>query len=168
MVLKLVSEDDPILKEPTDPFDFSVTSFDVSYLVESMTTVMREFNGMGLAAPQVGLPFRMFIMQPADSEQIIACFNPEILATSDDIVKGAEGCLSFPDLWLDVDRPSWIEVRYQNAEGIFVNEKFADMNARCYAHEYDHVNGVRFTTRVSRLVLTRAKTRRSKKVKGAN
>jgi peptide deformylase len=119
---------------------------------------MEANRGMGLAAPQIGMPLRFFVMRTTDGRSI-ACFNPQIISVSSDTEKGDEGCLSFPDLWLKVRRPIKAEVRYFDQNGNLVNETFENLNARAFQHELDHLNGVVFTTKVSNLSLSMAKKR---------
>jgi peptide deformylase len=152
----LVPDSHPILSEPTPPFDFENPPADPKWLVGEMLSTMKRERGIGLAAPQVNLPYRMFVMETSDGRQI-GVFNPEILSVSETKAKDDEGCLSFPGLFLKVSRPITAEVRYQDAAGNLVNEMFANLDARCYLHETDHLNGVTFVSLVSRLVLSRAK-----------
>ncbi len=164
MLLTLVPETDPILKEPAPPFDFTNPPTDPVQLARDLLDTMAVHPAVGLAAPQVGLLHRGFVMKIKDVEY--ACFNPEIVSVSDKRQSGEEGCLSFPDLWLDVDRPFSVEARYTDAFGNLVNEKFESLAARCYLHETDHLNGVRFVTLVSPLKLERALKRRVKFLRG--
>ena len=76
-----------------------------------------------------------------------------------------EGCLSFPGLWLKVKRPSWIEVEYENENGEVIKDTFTDLTARVFQHEMDHMEGVDFTKKVSRLRLDRANKRIKKQRK---
>lgn len=163
-LLKLVPETDPILLAATELFDFSNPPVDPVQLAADMLETMRHERGIGLAAPQVGLPYRVFVMEINDVEY--ACFNPEIVSLSEETAVDNEGCLSFPNLWLDVTRPLSVEVRYTDAHGNLVNEKFESLAARCYLHETDHLNGVRFVTLVSPLKLERALKRRIKFLRG--
>jgi peptide deformylase len=160
-MLTLVPEDHPILKQRTPIFDFENPPIDPRWLVGEMLSAMERERGIGLAAPQVNYPLRVFVMQCRD-RSVRACFNPEIIGTSKLTVKDEEGCLSFPGIFLKVSRHMLVEVRYQDADGNLVNETFADIDARCYLHESDHLNGVTFVTLVSRLARQRAEAKRSK------
>ena len=163
MLLELVPEDAPILKQKADAFDFSNPPTDPAELVKNLFDTMFSESAVGLAAPQVGLLHRVFVMyDPGPIKIERAVFNPEVVAVSDELLREREGCLSFPDLWLDVKRPSWVEARYQDVDGNVVNERFENLAARCYLHETDHLNGIRFIELVGPVSLMRAKDRRSK------
>jgi peptide deformylase len=127
-----------------------------------MAKVMIENNGIGLAAPQVGVKKRIFIM--GNETKLYACINPEIIDGSGEAMD-LEGCLSFPNLWLRVKRQSTVKVRYFNALGEEVVTEFTGIMARVYQHERDHLDGQCFDTRVGKLSLEMAKNRRKKKLR---
>lgn len=160
-ILDLVPDDDPILSEETDKLDFDHLPADFQQTVVDMLETMRHHDAVGLAAPQVGRSLRLFIMETDDTGWRV-CANPEVIAVSDDEVRADEGCLSFPDLWLKVKRPVSVVARYQNQHGNLVDETFVNLAARCYLHETDHLNGVRFIEKVGPLALKTARDRRSK------
>lgn len=163
-ILTLVPEDDPILRTTQPIFDFDNPPVPIENLVADLLETMRAHSAVGLAAPQVNLPYRVFVME-IEGGAARVCFNPEIVVISDETEKNAEGCLSFPDLWLKVERPIRVEARYQNHFGILVHETFESLAARCYLHETDHLNGVRFVEKVGAVTLMRARNSRSKKLK---
>ena len=156
--MNLVPDSDPVLRQRTPEYDFAG---DLTDLVAEMFTFMEANRGMGLAAPQIGMSLRFFIMRTTDG-RALACFNPEIISVSEEVEKGEEGCLSFPDLWLKVPRPIRAEVRFADQHGNLVNETFENLDARCYLHETDHLNGELFVDRVGPLALKLAKDRRNK------
>lgn len=160
----LVPDSDPILQQVQPPFDFDNPPIPVDDLVQLMLLTLRSHPAVGLAAPQIGLPYRVFVMEIPDMAARV-CFNPEVVSVSEDVEKSEEGCLSFPDLLLKVERPTKIEVRYQNHSGNLVHETFESLAARCYLHETDHLNGVRFIEKVGAVTLLRARQSRSKKLK---
>lgn len=155
----LVPEDSDILRTRCDEWDFSSQS-DPDALVEQMISVMREERGMGLSANQIGLNHRVFVMEYGD--QVWACFNPEIVSSSEELAIFEEGCLSFPDLILKIKRPAEVTVKYQNQRGDFCEEELTGLVARCYQHELDHLNGICFTDVASKLTLKMATKRRAK------
>jgi peptide deformylase len=157
----LVNENDAILKETQPTYTFEGDLNERKVLTIMMLTFMDQAHGMGLAAPQVGLRQRFFVMHTTDGETR-ACFNPEIVSISDDSEKGVEGCLSFPDLWLKVMRPLTVEAKYQDVSGNLVYETFENLNARCYLHETDHLNGVRFVDLVGSVSLMTARNKAKK------
>jgi peptide deformylase len=108
-----------------------------------MAKVMIEHNGIGLAAPQVALSYSVFIMlDPEDPSKTISFYNPEILYHSDDSEWGTEGCLSLLGLTTQVLRFKWIELAFEDSEGISHRWKMYGQSARCAQHEIDHLNGI--------------------------
>lgn len=159
MNLELVKENDKTLRTVAEPWDFTVDG-DPNDLIRNMAKTMMENNGIGLAGPQVGVMKRIFVM--GNQDKLFACINPEILDASGNVLD-QEGCLSFPDLWLNVRRAETIKVRYQNAMGETIETEFTGLMARVYQHERDHLDGVCFDTRVAKLSLELAKNRRRKR-----
>lgn len=160
MEIRLVKEDDIILRQVAEPWDFTVEG-DPTLLVKNMTKLMFERNGIGLAAPQCGISKRIFIM--GNQDKLYACINPEIIE-GDKTIMDTEGCLSFPDLWLKVKRFDTIKVRYQNAFAETIETTFNGLIARVFQHERDHLDGICFDTRVGKLSLDMAKNRRKKRL----
>lgn len=161
MDLKLVKESEEVLRKVATPWNFS-TDGDPNDLIRRMTKVMIENNGIGLAAPQVGIDKRLFVM--GNSDKLYACINPEVLEGSGEVMD-TEGCLSFPDLWLKVKRNETIKVKYFNALGEEVITEFTGIIARVFQHERDHLDGVCFDTRVGPVALDFAKQKRKKRFK---
>jgi peptide deformylase len=159
MDLKLVAEDSEVLREVADYWDWE-TDGDPSELVKAMSKLMVLHNGIGLAAPQCGISKRIFVM--GNSDHLVACINPEIIS-GNERVRDQEGCLSFPDLWMYVERYKDISVEYYNVAGERVQQEFIGLMARVYQHELDHLNSICFDDRVGKLVLERAKEKRKKK-----
>jgi peptide deformylase len=159
MEIKLLKEDDPQLREMSEPWDFEADG-DPTELVKSMAKIMFESGGIGLAAPQCGVKKRIFLM--GNPDKLIVCINPEILETSGEN-RAQEGCLSFPKLWLTVTRPETVKVRYQQMAGNVVEQELGELPARVFQHEFDHLNGVCFDSKVAKLSLQLAKERRKRK-----
>lgn len=120
---------------------------------EAMIKLMVENNGIGLAAPQVGVSERIFVMltksefsETEQSGQVFfkALFNPEVLEENNECVLGQEGCLSFPGEILEVSRPKSIKVKYYDFMGKEHIEDMFGIDARCFLHELDHLNGITF------------------------
>jgi peptide deformylase len=158
MDLKLVSEDSEILREVADYWDWE-TDGDPSELVKAMAKLMVLHGGIGLAAPQCGISKRIFVM--GNPEHLVACINPEIISGTERI-REQEGCLSFPDLWMYVERYQDISVEYYNVAGEKVQQDYTGLMARVYQHELDHLNAICFDDRVGKLTLERAKEKRKK------
>lgn len=108
-------------------------------LAQAMIDTMYAQKGIGLAAPQVGISQRLFVMDVGDGP--IAVFNPEVLKT-DKWADMEEGCLSIPEVTVDIERPYKIHVRYTDANGACVEQSFKDLMARVFQHESDHLDGV--------------------------
>lgn len=162
MNLKLVNENDPILYQPTQDWDFANPPCDPVELAHAMYDLMNASAGIGLAAPQVGLPYRMFVMRSVPK---LAIFNPKIVWTSDKEVEMEEGCLSFPGLGIKVFRPESIRTRFTSPNGITETKLFNGLTARVFQHENDHLNGVCFTSKVSKLKLDMYQRKRKKLAK---
>ena len=163
-IFKLVDEYDPVLREVCEPFEFAKTGDQVyaRYVAVSLIETMKEHNGVGLAANQVGLRHRVFVM---GSEGVgYAFFNPVILETSGE-EKFKEGCLSFPGLFLPIKRPASVKVRYQDMNGELKEQNFTGLSARVILHEYDHLDGLVFTDQVSRITLNHEKGKVKKNLK---
>ncbi len=107
--------------------------------VEAMFEFMYKHNGIGLAAPQVGIMKRLFIM--AGSKEFV-CINPRVIKKSSSTKIKDEGCLSYPGQDYLIERPTDIRVSYQDIKGANVTRKFSGTMARCFLHELDHLNGV--------------------------
>ncbi|MDO8896401.1 MAG: peptide deformylase [Bacteroidales bacterium] len=109
-----------------------------------------DHKGVGIAAPQVGINCRLFLIQRFDKENnpFETIVNPEIIAFSDSLHARIEGCLSIPIIRDTVTRPWMIEVKYQDIKGKVIQEKLDGFTARIFQHEFDHLNGVLFTDRL--------------------
>ena len=118
----------------------------IAELIEDMFETMYEANGVGLAAPQVGIPKRLFIMD-LGLPQMIEAINPQILKVSGK-QHVVEGCLSCPDTWGYVDRPKRCRMRAQNRKGEWYEMAFADLGAQCACHENDHLDGIVYVDKV--------------------
>ena len=151
---------DDYLWDEVPSFDFANPPVDPEKFSMAMVTYMREHSGIGLAANQVGYNFKMFV---TEGEPAFAVFNPTITFSSPNKVMLDEGCLSFPGLLLKVSRPASIRVRFQEPYGNWITKQFAGMSARVFQHEYDHLFGVDFTDKVSKLKLDMAKRKAAKR-----
>jgi peptide deformylase len=118
-------------------------------LLNDMYDTMVEFDGVGLAAPQIGLDQQIAIVDIGDEIGTIELINPEILEFTGEQT-GPEGCLSFPNLYGEVTRPNWVKVRAQDRKGKFYTLEAEEFLARAIVHEIDHLNGILFTTKVTR------------------
>lgn len=166
MILDLVPSNDPILKEEMEKFDFTNPPVDPIELAADLGDTMLANNGLGLAANQVGLPYRVFVMRSTDLP--IVCFNPRIVDESTETVLLEEGCLSHPNLFVKIKRAKRIKVRYAEPNGNVVTQIFDGMTARVFQHELDHLDGICHLQRANRYHLEQAKknAKKIKKTKG--
>jgi len=151
MIREIVKYPDPILQRPTEP----VTEFDddLRTLVDDMFESMYEAKGIGLAAPQIGVPKRITVIDLSFKENPkdkIVLINPEIIYREGKQYE-EEGCLSLPDIREKVSRASKVKVRAQNAKGEWFEIDGEELLARAFQHEIDHLDGVLFIFRVSAL-----------------
>jgi peptide deformylase len=159
--MKLVLDPDPILKQRAVDWNFE-TEHNAEQIESEMIDLMKTFKGIGLAANQVGLLRRVFTIQLKDSTEPFAMFNPRVKSQSLDIQDSEEGCLSFPDLWLGVKRPSSIEAEYLDKAGKHCTITLTGIDARCFLHELDHLDGIVFTEKVSQMKLMLARKKQRK------
>jgi peptide deformylase len=159
-MMKLHKEDDPILKQPAEQWDFE-NHVNAAVIEREMLELMRASKGIGLAGNQVGLLRRVFVMQLQDGREI-GCFNPWIMLGDNDKIEGNEGCLSFPNLWLKVARHNKITASYLDNTGKPCIIELEGLDARCFQHELDHLDGVTFTEYVSDLKLQMARKKQRK------
>ena len=155
--MKLIKHPDPILKQSATPWQFE-TAEDVGQATrteQEMFSIMKASNGIGLAAQQVGLLKRVFVMRTQDGREC-GLFNPIILEVNNEKAVGEEGCLSFPDLWLKVERSKGLIAKYLDNTGQERIIQLEGLDARCFLHELDHLDGVCFTDGLSPLKLAMA------------
>ena len=100
-----------------------------------------------------------------DETNAICCFNPEIVEKSEETVMMKEGCLSYPSLYLNINRPKEVVVKYQNVDGDLIHANFDELAARVFQHEMDHMEGQNFTEYVSKFVLKSARKKQKKLLK---
>ena len=132
----------------------TVTSFDwrLRKLLDDMRETLIDSNGVGLAAPQVGILRRIFLVDVGlNGEDIIECINPEILETEGE-QEGAEGCLSVPGRYGLVKRPYWVKLRAQDRNGEWFEAEGEELIGRCFCHENDHLDGIVYTEVMERFL----------------
>ena len=132
-------------------------------LVRRLKMTMKLYSGLGLAANQCAVKERVFVIG-TDQFQM-ACINPKVLESSEEIVKDTEGCLSFPAFFLSIPRPKWIEVEFTNENGERKQTRLDGLTARCFLHELEHLNGVKFTSHVGSVAMLQAKRKQEKLIK---
>lgn len=160
--LALLEENNPQLLEVSEDWDFRLDG-SPEELVRAMSKFMTDNGGVGLAAPQLGIKKRIFIM--GNFTKLVACINPKIVSLSEERGSDLEGCLSFPDLFMKVKRPTSAVVQYNTASGELVERELTGLECRVFLHEYDHLIGVTFDQRVGNLSFKMAKDKRKKELK---
>lgn len=143
-LLRIRTFGDPVLRtkaEPVRVFDGALRT-----LAQNMADTMHEAPGVGLAAPQVGVPRRLLVFD--SGEEAGAYCNPEIVWHSDETQEGEEGCLSLPGQYFPVVRPMQVRVRAQDLDGGAVMREAEGFLARIFQHEIDHLEGVLFVDRL--------------------
>ena len=145
---KILTDNDPALFKKCRP----VTNFDQRLwdLIDDLKETLADANGAGLAAPQVGILRRVVIIDVG--EGLLELINPEILETSKETQTDAEGCLSNPGQYGLVERPMRVKVRAQDRHGNWYEKEGEGLLARAFCHELDHLEGVLFTSRASRML----------------
>ena len=144
---KILTEEEPTLHKVCKP----VEKFDrrLHKLLDDMQETLIESNGVGLAAPQVGILRRVVLVDLGD--EILELINPEIVSTEGEQT-GAEGCLSVPGRYGLVKRPYCVKVRAQDRDGEWYEAEGEDLVARCFCHELDHLDGILYTQVMERFM----------------
>ena len=170
--LKLIQPNDPRVNNAIAPFvDDMLKDEDIKdrqELSDAMFESMSKYGGIGLSANQVGLPFNMFVIggHPSIEKGLkMTCFNPMIVSASEETVRMKEGCLTFPFIFLDIERPRKVVVKYTDNKGDLQEAHLDGMMSRIFQHEYDHMLGRNFTEKVSKFKLKRAMEKRDKMLK---
>ncbi|MEM6534055.1 MAG: peptide deformylase [Pseudomonadota bacterium] len=157
-IREIITVPDPRLKEVSMPVEGGVTD-ELRALMDDMLETMYDAPGIGLAAIQVGVPLRVIVMDLAGEGEEKApryFVNPEILPLSEETAPYEEGCLSVPDVFEEVERPTRCRIRYLDYDGNDVEEVAEGLFAVCIQHEMDHLEGTLFIDYLSRLKRQRA------------
>lgn len=147
MLRTIITEGDPVLNKVCHP----VTKFDQKLwtLLDDMRETLADSNGVGLAAPQVGILRRVVLVINSEDE-VLELINPTIIKTEGE-QEGLEGCLSVPGKWGNVKRPMVVRVRAQDRNGEWFEVEDQELTARCFCHELDHLDGHLFVEHTDRL-----------------
>ena len=140
--------DDKYLNLPCEEFDFTNPPFDPVEFSQELIKFVYENNALGIAANQIGVPYRVFAMR--GSPENFVCFNPKITQESEKQIVLEEGCLSYPGLLVKIKRPEFVRVRFTTPNGDTITRQFIGMTARVFQHEYDHLEGNRFYDKANR------------------
>ena len=164
----ILTAPDPRLKQPGK--DVVKVDGEIRTLIEDMLETMYDADGVGLAAPQIGVSLNVVVIDVAQKEgknEPQAFLNPKIVWASDETAKFEEGCLSVPEIWDDVERPARIKAEYLDRDGSKQVLEADGLLATCLQHEMDHLNGILFIDHLSRLKRSMAlrKLTKAKKLK---
>ena len=145
MILQLTPNTHPILHERVKKCSYDLDRTELSkILYENMV----HHNGVGLSANQIGINERVFIMvKDLEYNEILVCFNPRIVKQSSQMVVMEEGCLSYPDEFIDVERSETVVVKYEDVYKVDHKIKLDGFAARVFLHEFDLMEGINFTQR---------------------
>ena len=145
MILQLTPNTHPILHEKMKPCSEDLDRREMSRILKEN---MIHYEGIGLSANQIGIGERVFVMMlNMETEETITCFNPRIIKRYDDCGWFEEGCLSFPDEIINIQRPNRIVVKYEDEDKKDHKIKLDGLAARVFLHEFDHLEGIVFTER---------------------
>jgi peptide deformylase len=162
-ILPVYGDSNPLLSqvmpEYTDPLPNPI----MSNLVSRLKVTMKAFAGIGLSANQCGIPARVFVIGTEHFQ--MACINPKVISGSGTQLKGVEGCLSFPGMYLNITRPNFIDVEFTDENGETKRMTLDGLTARCFLHELDHMNGIKYTSYVGPVALQTAKRKQQKLLK---
>ena len=146
-IRQLIIEPDLLLRKVSQPI-IEITA-EIQNLIDDMFATMYRNNGVGLAAIQVGIALRLFVMNAAEEE--IVFINPEIVNKSSECITFCEGCLSLPTIQADIRRHATITVRFMDRHGTIHTRDFNNLSCICIQHEIDHLNGIIFIDYLSKL-----------------
>lgn len=155
MIYPIVAYGNPVLKKRAD--DIKINDESLTELIDNLFETMRNAEGIGLAAPQVGISKRIFVVdgRPLEEDETMdfvqEFINPQILEEDGEDWVFQEGCLSIPGIREDVKRPEKLRIRYFDREWNEHEKEFDGMKARIIQHEYDHIEGILFTDHLTSL-----------------
>jgi peptide deformylase len=161
--LQVFNDKFQMLSEVIPEFIGVMPDASITKLVKQLKMTMKLYSGLGLSANQCGIKERVFVIG-TDQFQM-ACINPRVISVSEELIKDNEGCLSFPAFFLKIPRPKWIEVEYTNENGERTKTHLDGLTARCFLHELDHLNGVKFTSHAGPVAMLQAKRKQEKLIK---
>ena len=146
--LKILTEKEPALRKKSRPV--TEISPRIKTLLDDMLETMRQADGCGLAAPQVGVLRRIVVIEVTPGE-VLELINPESIAQSGEMT-GPEGCLSVPGKQGIVKRPSYVRVRALDRNGVMQTYEGTELLARCFCHEIDHLDGILYTDKAEKIL----------------
>ena len=159
--MELIKAPNEFLEKQVVQFNFD--TMDADKISKEMIEMMLKYKGVGLASNQVGIDAQIFVM---GEENPITVINPMVTEVGTEKIEMEEGCLSFPGLYMKVKRPSVVSVQYLDTKQKECIIKLEGFHARVFLHEFDHLQGITFDQRVSKLRLEMAKKKQEKLLKG--
>ena len=151
MIYTLLEPNHPLLHSPLPVITAETEPENRKELLDNMVETMKHYGGIGLSANQVGIDIRMFVF--GDNEHYIPCFNPRIIAYSENKIPMEEGCLTYPGLFVKIFRPEWVTVTFEDENRELHEETFSELQSRVFQHEYDHMEGIDFRKLAGRMAL---------------
>ncbi len=148
--MKLIYHPDAFLEKKLKDVDIKNPGFDPKELKENMVNFMIKNKGIGLSASQIGMDAQVFVMGE-NKESSVLVINPVVLQHTEETVTDIEGCLSFPNIFLKIKRPKEILAKWYDENLKEVSTKITGYSAKCFLHEWDHLQGITFKDRVSKL-----------------
>ena len=161
--LTVYNEYHPLLKQVMPEYTEQLPNDFMTLLLKQMRKTLKQYGALGLSANQCNIPKRVFVI--GTDQFTISCINPKVIEMSDSLVKESEGCLSYPCMFLKIDRPDWIVAEFTDEFGQVKQQRLEGMSARCYLHELDHMNGVRFVEHVGETSVQVARRKADKYIK---
>lgn len=145
MIRELVNSENSLLHHKIKSCGVNL---DRHFLAKTLIENMLHHNGVGLSANQIGIDERAFVMvRDVENNEILVCFNPKIIKSYSEEVEFEEGCLSYPDVFLNISRPDKIVIKYEDADKKEHKMKLQGFASRVFQHELDHLDGIDFTER---------------------
>jgi len=162
-VLPLYDDSHPMLSHKIPEYAGKFPNGALTVIAKRLKMTMKLYNGVGLSANQCGIFERIFVMQ--HEGKVLTCINPKIVDESDEVQKEREGCLSFPGMFVTVNRSKSINVEWTDDEGNVYDGRMEGIPAIIFQHELDHLNGVKMTDYLGPLALKMAKEKQMKFIK---
>ena len=161
--LPLFDENLPMLKMAIPEYKQALPNPIMTNLIKRLHMTRKLYGGIGLSANQCGVFERVFVIGTDHFD--LACINPKVVETSADVMKTDEGCLSYPGLYVKIERPSWVQVEFTDENGQTKQTRLEGLSARCFLHELDHMNGKKFVEYVGPVALQTARRKQEKVMK---
>jgi peptide deformylase len=161
--LPLYDDKHPMLSKAIPEYQLPLPNNNMNTLIKRLKLTMKQYSGLGLSANQCGVFERVFVIGSEHFQ--FACINPKIIDQSAEVIKDNEGCLSYPALYIKIERPSWIMASFYNENGEKVEMKMEGLTARCFQHELDHMNGIKFVEHAGPVSLQLARKKQQKIIK---